>query len=339
MQAGAIGLELPHHDGSELYVDRLDEAAEVRLRVPEGGADEVLLRYVKDGEARTARATIAEREHGDVWWRAELPLRNPVVSYRWLVTGGRLGYRWVNASGVHRREVAPADDFRLNAEPGGAEWHMSSVVYEVFIDRFATSGTNWPLPVWAVPRDWGRDPDRTTRNPHRELYGGDLLGVEQHLDHIESLGANAIYLTPFFPAESNHRFAASSFDTVDPLLGGQEALESLVRAAHGRGLMLLGDLSFDHCGTGHDWFIRAQADPAATERSFFFFDRTETHGYASWLGYKEMPRLDWRSPELRSRMARTLRHWVDLGIDGWRIDAASTIGRYRDIDLNTEIAR
>src|SRR5262249_27432521 len=188
MQAGAIGLELPHHDGSELYVDRLDEAAEVRLRVPEGEADEVLLRYVKDGEARTARATIAEREHGDVWWRAELPLRNPVVSYRWLVTGGRLGYRWVDGSGVHRREGTPADDFRLNAEHGDAEWHMSSVVYEVFIDRFATSGTNRPLPVWAVPRDWGRDPDRTTRNPHRELYGGDLLGVEQHLDHVESLG-------------------------------------------------------------------------------------------------------------------------------------------------------
>src|SRR5262249_11431919 len=114
---------------------------------------------------------------------------------------------------------------------------------------------------------------------------------------------------------------------------------SLARAAHDRGMKLVGDLSLDHCGRGHDWFDRAQADPSSVERSFFLFDRSETHGYASWLGYREMPRFDWRSAELRSRVGASVRRWLDLGLDGWRIGAASSVGRYDDLDLNAEMAR
>src|SRR4051812_46608962 len=204
-EATRLALDEPHHDGSELYVDRLGDSAELRVRVPAGDADAVVLRYLRDGEVRTVEASRAARHGEDDWWRAELPLRNPVVSYRWLLTGGRLGYRWLNALGAHRREVSPGDDFRLSADPGGPDWHLSSVVYEVFIDRFAAGGERRDAPDWAAPREWERMPDRRTRNPHRELYGGDLAGVEQRLDHIESLGANAIWLTPFFPAETNHR--------------------------------------------------------------------------------------------------------------------------------------
>src|SRR5262249_53224852 len=97
--------------------------------------------------------------------------------------------------------------------------------------------------------------------------------------------------------------------------------------------------SLDHCGAAHEWFTRAQADASPVERSFFLFDRSETHGYASWLGYRELPRFDWSSAELRARMAGVLRRWLDLGLDGWRIGAAGSIGRYRDADLNAELAR
>jgi alpha-glucosidase len=332
-------LEQPHHDGSELYVERFGDSAELRLRVPEGGADAVVLRYVRDGEARTVEATVTAQTDGEVWWRAEVPLRNPVISYRWLLTGGRLGYRWLNGLGMHAHEVPPAGDFRLTADPGGPEWHLSSVVYEVFIDRFAASGTPRPLPAWAVARDWDRIPDSVTRNPHREIYGGDLLGIEQHLDHIESLGANVIYLTPFFPAESNHRYDPASFDRVDPVLGGDEAFASLARAARARDIRLIGDLSIDHSGHKHEWFEAAQADPSSPERSFFLFDRTETHGYVTWFGYKEMPRFDWRSEELHTRVGRSMRTWLDAGLDGWRLGAATMAGRHGDVDLNAELAR
>jgi alpha-glucosidase len=332
-------LEQAHHDGSELYVERFGDSAELRLRVPEGGADAVVLRYVRDGEARTVEASVTAHTNGEVWWRAEVPLRNPVVSYRWLLTGGSLGYSWLNGMGSYAHEVPPAGDFRLAADPGGPDWHLSSVVYEIFIDRFAASGTRRVLPPWAVARDWDRIPDSITRNPHTEIFGGDLLGIEQHLDHVETLGANAIYLTPFFPAESNHRYDPASFDRVDPVVGGEEAFDSLARAARDRGIRLIGDLSIDHSGWKHEWFEAAHTDPFSPERSFFLFDRTETHGYVTWFGYKEMPRFDWRSDELRARMGRSMRRWLDAGLDGWRIGAATMAGRHGDVDLNADIAR
>jgi len=262
------GLVEPHHDGSELYVERFEDSAELRLRVPDGAADSVFLRYVRDGEARTVEATAAARTAGETWWRAEVPLRNPVLSYRWLLTGGRLGYRWVNGTGTHRHEVAPPDDFKLTFDAGGPGWHLTSVVYEIFIDRFAAGGDRRAIPAWALRRDWNSVPQVATRNTNRELFGGDLAGIEQRLDWIEALGANTIYLTSFFPAQSTHRYDVASFDHVDALLGGDDALISLEKAAHSRGMKVVGDLPLDHSGDRHEWFRRARADPTSVERTF-----------------------------------------------------------------------
>jgi alpha-glucosidase len=334
-----VVLDEPHHDGSELYVNRVGDSAEVRLRAPEDAADAVFLRFLKDGEPRIVEATPGSQHDGEVWWHAELPLRNPSVSYRWLLTGGRPGYRWLNGTGAYPYEVTPADDFRVLAQPAGAEWHLSAVGYEVYLDRFARSGAVRALPSWAVPRDWGREPESQTHATNFELFGGDLLGVEQHLDHITSLGANMIWLTAFFPAESSHRYDPSSYDRVDPLLGGEEALVSLLRAAHERGVRIFGDISLDHVGSTHEWFTVARDDPSSVERGFFLFDRSETHAFAAWRGAREFPRFDWRSDDLRTRLSGTARRWLDLGLDGWRIGAADMVGRYRDLDLNADVAR
>ena len=75
-----------------------------------------------------------------------------------------------------------------------------------------------------------------------------------------SLGAGGLYLTPFFPAPSIHRYDADTFDHVDPLLGGDDALISLVKACHNRGIRVIGDLTINHAGAGHEWFRAAQAD-------------------------------------------------------------------------------
>jgi alpha-glucosidase len=226
----------------------------------------------------------------------------------------------------------------LALDPGAPAWHASSVVYEIYPDRFATSGASYDPPEWAVRRDWDRLPEGRGKNTSREWYGGDLPGIEQHLDHVESLGANVLYLTPFFPAGSTHRYDASSFDRVDPLLGGDEALVSLARAAHDRGLKLLGDLTMNHTGVTHEWFEAAQRSATAPERELYYFDESLPHGYATWVGVRTLPKLDWRSAELHDRMQRVLRHWLDTGLDGWRIDVANMTGRYRDHDLANAVA-
>jgi alpha-glucosidase len=77
-----------------------------------------------------------------------------------------------------------------------------------------------------------------------------------------------VYLTPFFPATSTHRYDATSFDCVDPLLGGDAAFASLVRAVKTRGLRLVGDLTLNHTGSEHEWFLAALADGRSVERGF-----------------------------------------------------------------------
>lgn len=331
----------PHHDGSELYVvdrpDGLGGEATVRVRVPRGAADRVLLRYARDGEPRTAEALVDAENDTETWWRATFPVFNPATRYRWLLAGGDTGYGWLTGNGIYPHELPSSDDFVLGID-SGPDWHLSSVVYQIFPDRFAASGTQRAAPEWAEPRKWDQRP--TGRGPAtpKEWYGGDLAGIEQHLDHIEALGANAIYLTPIFPSGSNHRYDASSFDRVDPLLGGDAAFESLARAASAHGIRLIGDLTLNHTGRSHDWFLAGRADPHAPEHGFYYFDPSLPNGYESWLGVPSLPKLDWRDDELRARMRTVIERWLEAGLAGWRIDVANMTGRFRALDLNHEVA-
>ena len=341
---------LPHHDGSELYVAELpaelgDETT-VLLRVPRATAvNDVAVRYVRDGEPNVATAEVDRETETDVWWRASFPVWNPATPYRWLLSGGDLGYAWLNAAGLQRFDVPDADDFVATPDPGGPGWHLQSVVYEVFPDRFASAGLDVEAPEWAVARGWDELP--TGRGPLTpvEWFGGDLVGLEQRLDHIADLGANVVYLTPIFPAGSTHRYDAASFSEVDPLLGGDEALVALVRSAHERGMRVLGDLTTNHVGDRHPWFLAARNGSEAPEREFFTFDDRLEHGYESWYGVPSLPKLDYRSQELRRRIyaddSSVVARWLEppYSLDGWRVDVANMTGRLHDVDLTAEVAR
>lgn len=330
----AAALAEPYHDGSDACVlerpAALGDEAVVQLRVPhESAADTVALRYVEDGEPRIVRAELDGRTATETLWRASFPVANPATPYRWLLAGGEVGYAWLNGNGLVTHDVPDSDDFVVAVGESGPSWHLDGVVYEIFPDRFASSGLGVDAPDWAVRRRWDELPiQQIGMKSQYELFGGDLPGVEQHLDHISSLGATAIYLTPFFPAGSVHRYDASTFDRVDPLLGGDEALASLLQAAHARGIRIVGDLTLNHVGAGHEWFPR--------ERELFFFDGDE---YESWLGVKTLPKLNWSSDELRRRMADVAQRWLAFGLDGWRIDVANMAGRRGNADLNGEVAR
>ena len=341
-EALATSLAAPHHDGSEQYVverpDELGGTAVVRLRVPHASsADRVVLRYERDGEPRNVEAIVDEESDEEVWWRAEFPVANPVVRYRFLLSGGQTRYGWVNALGQTAHEVADADDFALTAGSTGPEWHLGSVGYQIFPDRFASSHLEVEPPDWAIPREWDALPTGRGRTTPYELYGGDLRGIEQHLDHVESVGANLIYLTPFFPAGSTHRYDATTFAHVDPLLGGDEALEALARAAHARGLRIVGDITPNHTGDKHEWF-QAALRGEQPERGFYYFDDSIPGGYESWLGHRVLPKLNWQSDALHGRFAQVLRRYLELGLDGWRVDVANMTGRYRDVDLNRSVS-
>jgi alpha-glucosidase len=343
-------LEQPHHDGAALHVadnaPALGATVPVFLRVPrDDGLTGAWARLTQDAEPRLLAGRIDRETATETWWRFDIAVHNPLTGYRFLLGGGPRGYRWLNGGGVHGHDVTDADDFRLTTAPPPPAWARDAVVYQIFLDRFARSAgaDGQPLPAWARNAGWD-EPVAGGRDAGRRLYGGDLDGVIEHLDHLAALGVNALYLTPFFPAESNHRYNASSFEEVDPLLGGDKALARLSQEVHARGWHLIGDLTTNHCGDTHGWFRRALEDPHSPEREFFYFPGPHDNRYERWLGHSSLPKFRYHSAELRRRLllgpgsvaGRWLRPPFEL--DGWRVDVANMTGRHAGDDFNAEVA-
>lgn len=350
-------LDDPHHDGSEVYVQRatphLGDVVPVRFRVPAAGAERALwVRTVRDGEPRFVPARLDRADAHERWYVADVLVHNPVTGYRALLDDPG-GYRWLNASGVHARDVPDAHDFRLTVHAPAPAWLDGAVVYQVFPDRFAREGTGprahegppqGPLPDWALPARWDDEPIASGPAASQQHFGGHLTGVERHLDHLERLGVDVLYLTPVFPGRSNHRYDASTFDHVDPLLGGDGALASLSAAVHARGMHVIGDLTTNHTGVGHEWFARAQADAASEEASFYYWTDSAP-GYVGWLEHASLPKLNYAARSLARRMIEgpesVAGRWLaaPTSLDGWRIDVANMTGRYGSDDFAREVAR
>jgi alpha-glucosidase len=337
----------PHHDGSLVSnpAPALGDTVTVFVRVPAGTrVDRMYVRSTPDGEPRFAEAVVDRRDERGQWWRAEVAVRNPVTTYRFLLATPA-GARWLTALGVVAHDVPDTTDFRLLAYAPPPAWAGDAVIYQIFPDRFARSAAagGRPAPDWAIPCDWdtpvvGRGPETP-----RQLYGGDLDGVAERLDHLAGLGVNTVYLTPVFPGRSNHRYDAAAFDRVDPLLGGDEALQRLAGAVHDRGWRLIGDLTTNHTGDAHPWFTAAaDADAGAVEREMFYFDAAGD--YECWCGNTSLPKLNWGSAELRRRLVTgpdaVVPRWLrpPYGLDGWRIDVANMTGRRGADAYTAEVA-
>ena len=335
----------PHHDGSAVYVPdqspSIGSVTPVFLRVPHGSdVTSAWVRVNIDGEPALHEAVVDRTTDTDTWLRADIPLVNPVVNYRWLLDGGAYDYQWLNGRGLQQHDVADAFDFRIGTFGAPPQW-ATGTMYQIFPDRFAKS-VDREVPAWAVPAQWddpviGEGPDTP-----RQLYGGDLDGIIAHLDHIASLGVGTIYLTPFFPAESNHRYNASTFRHVDPLLGGDAAFARLADATHARGMKLMGDLTTNHCGDTHEWFQAARADSASPEADFFFFTDHPT-AYDAWWDLPFMPIFNHQSRELRRRLYdgpdSVVAQWLGPhGLDAWRIDVANMTGIHKHINVAHDVA-
>ncbi len=177
---------------------------------------------------------------------------------------------------------------------------------------------------------------------------GDLEGVTAHLDHLSSLGVDAIWLNPVMVSPmADHGYDVADPRDVDPLFGGLGALERLIGEAHARGIRLTMDLVPNHTSSAHAWFQAAlAAEPGSIERQRYIFrdgsgpdgsrppnNWVSVFGGPAWtrvadgqwylhLFDAEQPDLNWDNPEVFADLEKTLRFWLDRGVDGFRIDVA-----------------
>ena len=347
-----------HHNGSSRYMKpvlpRLGEVVTLRLRTSQNRAiQHVLLRTAPDGEQYLAplKQEGTEITSACQWWTISLPISMPVTSYRFLIlTDG--GAFWYNAAGLHTFNPTDENDFKILADFQSPAWLKQAVFYQIFPDRFADGdptnnvrdGEYEYAGYPAKARRWGEPPTTGSRAAMVEFYGGDLHGIIDHLAYIEDLGANALYLNPIFTALSNHRYDVTDYFSVDPHLGGNQALADLRTALDQRKMHYILDIVPNHCGIMHPWFQAALADPSAPTAEYFTF-RTHPHDYETWLGVRTLVKLNYRSTRLReviySGEDSVFRHWLQppYSADGWRIDVANMLARQGANQMGMEVGR
>lgn len=209
------------------------------------------------------------------------------------------------------------------------DWAKHAVFYQIFPDRFARSGqVDHQDEVELKP--WGTPPDE------QGFQGGDLYGIVNNLDYLDDLGITALYLNPIFASAANHRYHTYDYYEVDPLLGGDDALRALLDAAHARDIRVVLDGVFNHASRGFwpfhhvlengpdspyaDWFVIHDwpLNPYPASAS-------ESHNYDAWFGLPALPEFNTDHPEVQEFLLDVARHWIDFGIDGWRLDVPNEI--------------
>ncbi len=168
---------------------------------------------------------------------------------------------------------------------------------------------------------------------------GDIAGVTARIDHIRRLGADALWLSPFYPSPgADGGYDISDFTGVDPGLGTRADVDRLVAEAHSRGLRVLLDLVPSHTSIEHpwfrehpDWYVWADGGPPNNWVGAFggpAWTRDEATG--RWYlhsFYPEQPDLDWENPEVRAAIGDVVRFWRERGADGFRVDAVQGLAK------------
>lgn len=203
------------------------------------------------------------------------------------------------------------------------DWVKHAVFYQIFPDRFA-KGALSPQPVAPIPLEQWDVP------PTMQGYkGGNLWGIIDRLDSLQEMGITAIYMTPIFQSACNHRYHTHDYYQVDPLLGGNVALEKLLDAAHQRGMRVVLDGVFNHASRGFYYFNDIlENGPYSPWLNWFKieawpltpYDGDRPANYVGWVGNRALPQFNHDNPAVQEYIMQIGEYWIKRGIDGWRLD-------------------
>jgi alpha-glucosidase len=222
------------------------------------------------------------------------------------------------------RTVAPFPP--VEPAPAGSEWWRTAVIYQIYPRSFADASGDGI---------------------------GDLPGITSHLDDLQDLGIDAIWLSPFQRSpQKDAGYDVSDYCDVDPLFGTLGDFDDMLAAAHARGIRVIVDLVPNHSSDQHVWFQEAlAAAPGSSERARYMFrdgqgengelppnNWESVFGGPAWTRVVEadgtpgqwylhlfdssQPDFDWSNEVVREEFRRVLRFWLDRGVDGFRVDVA-----------------
>ena len=205
------------------------------------------------------------------------------------------------------------------------DWAANKVVYQIFPSRFAAS-----QPV--DKKLWYKAPI----TPMDDLHG-DFRGIIDHLDHIQDLGIDVIYMTPSFKSDSCHKYDTIDYYEIDPSFGTKEELKELVQKAHDRGMKVVMDAVFNH--TGKEFFAFKDILEKGEKSKYldwYYIDELPLKGkwgeipnFLCFGYYGGMPKLNLKNPEVEKYITDIACYWIrECDIDGWRLDVGDEISHF-----------
>lgn len=201
------------------------------------------------------------------------------------------------------------------------EWLNNAVFYQIFVDRFCKTDTAKSK----INAKWCDLPTPMS------FFGGNLDGITENLDYIKGLGATAIYLTPIFKSNSNHKYDTIDFYCVDESFGDKESLKRLVEKAHEKGMRVVLDAVFNHVSRDFEQF----KDVIKYGKKSKYFDWFVIDGekveqnppnYACFGDCEYMPKLNTCNKEVQNYLIGVMVYWMkECDVDGWRLDVSDEV--------------
>ena len=179
---------------------------------------------------------------------------------------------------------------------------------------------------------------------------GDLQGIIDKLDYLkgspDSLGVDAIWLSPIYPSPMvDFGYDISDYEDIDPVFGDLKTFKKLLKEAHKRDIKIIMDLVINHTSDQHPWFIESRSSKKNPKRDWYIWqdaidgkppnnwmaafggnawewdERTKQYYYHGFT--KEQPDLNWRNPEVKKAISKLISYWLDMGVDGFRLDVVN----------------
>lgn len=274
-----------------------------------------------------------ERKYEDrlfAWYEVKLELKDVRLSYVFrLVENGREQYYSEDGlSGAYDFSLAYFNFFQLPYINGAdihreVPWMRSAVFYEIFVERFCM-GLKEKNDAY-VNMKWGE-------KPHPKSFaGGDIPGVTGKLDYLKELGVNALYLTPVFQSQSNHKYDISDYHAIDSCFGTNADFSRLVAEAHSRGIRVVLDAVFNHCSENLAQFQDVVRQGRKSPYFNWFIirgERPEKHplNYEVFSYCDYMPKFNTSNPEVQEFLLEVAVSWIErYDIDGWRLDVSDEV--------------
>lgn len=269
------------------------------------------------------------------YWQVEITPKDFHMHYGFLLNDGQETLLYVERGFFREDDPAIIDDINsyfnfpyINAIDvfHAPKWVETTNWYQIFPERFCNGDASLNA-TDVLP--WASCPPKMER-----FFGGDLAGITQKLDYLQTLGIDGLYLTPIFTAPTSHKYDTIDYLEIDPNFGDKKTFKKLVDEAHNRGMKVMLDAVFNHIGDQSPQFRDVIVNGSTSPYYEWFYIKkwpvTTSEGELIGENYRNfvpnMPKLNTEHPEVKAHLLEVATYWArEFAIDGWRLDVANEV--------------